>query len=176
MAPLSRLNDGASPLLNILTGGEGLIIKIEIDENLQEDEVLIRCKEINDNIKRLQKTASDISRQTDLRFYKNNVEYYLSLDLIMFFETSGSLINAHTADNFYQVKNKLYELEAILPDSFVRVSKSTILNVSHIYSIEKNITSSSIVRFGGTHKQVYVSRNYFKILKQRIDEQRKNGI
>lgn len=90
----------------------------------------------------------------------------------MFFETSGTSIHAHTSDNFYQVKNKLYELEKILPSNFIRVSKSTIINVKHIYSIEKNITSSSIVQFSNTHKQVYVSRNYYKLLKQRIDQSR----
>ena len=101
------------------------------------------------------------------------MEYYLSPESVLFFETSGNIINAHTQSDLYQVKNRLYELEEILPHSFIRVSKSTILNVSHIYSLEKNITSSSIVRFNGSHKQVYVSRNYYKVLKQRIDETRK---
>lgn len=151
-----------------------MIIKIEIDDTLEEDELLIRCKELTDGIKKIQKLAGNISKQANIRFYKNNTEYYLSLDSVMFFETSGNAINAHTANDLYQVKNKLYELEDILPHNFIRVSKSTILNVSHIYSIEKNITSSSVVQFNGTHKQVYVSRNYYKVLKQRIDEHRKS--
>lgn len=157
-----------------ITGGEGLIIKIEIDDNISDDEILIKCREINENIKKIQKIVSDTTKQADIHFYKNNTEYYLSLDSVLFFETSGTSINAHTKDNFYQVKNKLYELENILPSCFVRVSKSTIINVSHIYSIEKNITSSSIVQFNSTHKQVYVSRNYYKVLKQRIDQYRKS--
>lgn len=150
-----------------------MIIKIEIDNTIGEDEILIRCKELNDNIKKIHKIAQNISKQNNLRFYKNNVEYYLSPESVLFFETSGNIINAHTQSDLYQVKNRLYELEEILPHSFIRVSKSTILNVSHIYSLEKNITSSSIVRFNGSHKQVYVSRNYYKVLKQRIDETRK---
>ena len=151
-----------------------MIIKIEIDDNISDDEILIKCREINENIKKIQKFIDDTTKQADIHFYKNNTEYYLSLDSVLFFETSGTSINAHTKDNFYQVKNKLYELENILPSCFVRVSKSTIINVSHIYSIEKNITSSSIVQFNGTHKQVYVSRNYYKVLKQRIDQYRKS--
>lgn len=114
-----------------------MIIKIEIDETTEEDEILIRCKELNDTIKKIRKIVSDIKKQTNLQFYKDNVEYYPSLDSVLFFETSGGNINAHTGDNFYQVKNKLYELEELLPDNFIRVSKSTILNVTHIYSLEK---------------------------------------
>ena len=55
----------------------------------------------------------------------------------------------------------------------MRVSKSTIVNLDHIYSITKNITSSSIVEFAGCHKQIYVSRNYYKALIARLDEKRK---
>ena len=33
--------------------------------------------------------------------------------------------------------------------------KSTILNINHIYSITRNITSSSLVEFKNTHKKVY---------------------
>lgn len=149
-----------------------MIIKIEIDDNISDDEIFIKCKEINENIKKIQKIVSDAAKQADIHFYKDNTEYYLSLDSVLFFETSGTSIHAHTSDNFYQVKNKLYELEKILPSNFIRVSKSTIINVKHIYSIKKNITSSSIVQFSNTHKQVYVSRNYYKLLKQRIDQSR----
>ena len=43
-------------------------------------------------------------------------------------------------------------LMILLPINFIRVSKSTILNVDHIFSIEKNLTASSIVQFNKTHK------------------------
>lgn len=148
-----------------------MIVKIEIDDNISDDEILIKCKEITEGIKRIQKIASDSAKQADIHFYKDNTEYYLTLDSVLFFETSGTSIHAHTNDNFYEVKNKL-ELENTLPSNFVRVSKSTIINVNHIYSIEKNITSSSSVQFNDTHKQIYVSRNYYKVLKQRIDQHR----
>lgn len=149
-----------------------MIVKIEIDDNISDDEILIKCKEITEGIKRIQKIASDSAKQADIHFYKDNTEYYLTLDSVLFFETSGTSIHAHTNDNFYEVKNKLYELENTLPSNFVRVSKLTIINVNHIYSIEKNITSSSSVQFNDTHKQIYVSRNYYKVLKQRIDQHR----
>ncbi|MEG0578156.1 MAG: LytTR family DNA-binding domain-containing protein, partial [Bacilli bacterium] len=73
--------------------------------------------------------------------------------------------SAHTIDNAYQVKYKLYELEEILTNNFMRVSKSTIVNIDYIYSIERNITSSSIVEFQNTHKKVYVSRYYYWTVK-----------
>lgn len=79
-------------------------ISIEIDNELCEDEIFIKCKEINDSIKKIQKIVSDVTKQADIHFYKENTEYYLSLGSVMFFETAGTVINAHTKDNFYQVK------------------------------------------------------------------------
>lgn len=147
-------------------------IKIEIDETAQEDEIIVKCRELNDNVRRIQQAVTEISDRNEIEFFKDGTEYFLPVESVLFFETAGNLINAHTADDVFQVKFKLYELENILPGYFVRVSKSTILNIRHIYSIEKNITSSSLVRFSKTHKQVYVSRNYYRFLKQRLSERR----
>nr|WP_302466572.1 LytTR family DNA-binding domain-containing protein [Ruminococcus bicirculans (ex Wegman et al. 2014)] len=89
-----------------------------------------------------------------------------------FFETGEHNLNAHTSDDVFQVKMKLFELEEILPRKFVRVSKSAIVNVKHIYSVERNITSASLISFAGTHKQLYASRSYYKLLKLRLGERR----
>lgn len=147
-------------------------IKIEVNQDLEEDEIIIKCKELNPEIQKIEQSIRQISQKVNIIFYKDNIEYYLPLNTILFFETSEKGIDAHTIDAIYQIKRKLYELEEILPKQFVRVSKSTILNVNHIYSIDKNLTSSSIVQFNKTYKQVYVSRSYFKSLKQRLEERR----
>ena len=147
-------------------------IRIVIDQSFEEDEVVIKCRELNENIRELQKTISCISDGLKMVFYKKQTEYFMPLDSILFFETSGKGIDAHTQTDVFQIKHKLYELEEILPSQFIRASKSTILNINHIYSIEKNLASSSLVKFRYSHKQVYVSRNYYKALRIRISERR----
>ncbi len=148
-------------------------VKIEFDASLIENEILIRCPTVNEEIQRLQAAISDIALGSK-KFvcYQNDTEYYIPLDDILFFETESGRIRAHTRKQVYLTKLKLYELEEILPGSFMRVSKSTILNINHIYSITKNLTASSIVEFAGTHKQVYVSRYYYKPLKFKLEEKR----
>jgi len=138
-------------------------IKIELDDNLIEDEVIIRCSKIGGDIQKIQTAISDIVAQSEqISFSKNGKEYYFSLNDILFFETNTNSIDSHTENDVFQVKYKLYELERILPSNFVRVSKSTILNINKIYSIDRNIVSSSVVQFYRTHKKVYVSRHYYK--------------
>lgn len=148
-------------------------VKIEIDEALEEDEVLIRCRGLTEEIAAIQKAVLEIvGAKQKFVFYKGNTEYYLVLDDILFFETDEKGISAHTRTDTYQSKYKLYELENILPGFFMRVSKSTILNTNHIYSIDRNLTASSVVAFSGTHKQVYVSRYYYKPLISKLEEKR----
>ena len=148
-------------------------IKIEIDESMSEDEVLIRCRGLTEQVTEIQKAVSEVVNTSQrFVFYRSNTEYYLALDEILFFETDGDGINAHTRDNIYQTKYKLYELEDLLPGCFMRISKSSIVNTNHIYSISRNLTASSVVAFAGTHKQVYVSRYYYKPLVNKLEEKR----
>lgn len=148
-------------------------IKIEVDETLLENEIQIHCKSLDEEIQKIQKAISMIEgNRQKFTFYQEGKEYYFPLQEIIFFETSENIVNAHTKDAVYQIKYRLYELEKLLPSNFLRVSKSTILNISHIYSIEKSLTASSLVQFEKTHKQVYVSRFYYKELKERLEERR----
>jgi DNA-binding LytR/AlgR family response regulator len=146
-------------------------IRIETIEGLAEDEVVIRCGRVDDTIKKIHDYIKEQSLlKTGFTFYKQNQEYYFPLDEILFFDTDDERVYAHTADDAYLIKHRLYELEQLLPRCFVRASKSTIINSKQVYSIERNLTASSLLKFINSHKQVYVSRHYYKQLKQKLNE------
>lgn len=148
-------------------------IKIELDEQLQEGEIIIRANSLNQKVLDIQKTLYDLSKyQQTIVFYQGDRSYYLPLEDILFFETDGKEILAHTIDQMYTIKYRLYELEEILPGYFMRVSKSTILNIKRIYSLTRSLPSNCSVQFQNTHKQVHVSRYYYKPLKSRLEEKR----
>lgn len=147
-------------------------IRIELSENSIEDEVVIRCSHLSEEIQAIQKAVAEIAAgKQRFAFYKGDTEYYLDLKDVLFFETEERDINVHTVDNVYRTRYKLYELESLLPGYFMRVSKSTILNVNAIYSMTRNL-SACMVQFLNTHKQVYVSRYYYKPLRERLEEKR----
>ena len=146
-------------------------IRIEVINDLPEDEVIIKCAGVDTSIQKIQQFILEQTKASStMAFFKGNEEYFFPLDDILFFETNGDKVYAHTADDAYSIKYRLYELEEILPRQFVRISKSGILNIKHIYSIQRNLTASSLIRFRGSYQQVYVSRAYFKNLQQRLDE------
>lgn len=146
-------------------------VRIEVADNLEEDEVLIRCRSVDESIRKIHQFILEQSKTgPKITFYKQNQEYYFPLTDVLFFETEGEHVYAHTADDAYRIKYRLYELEQMLPRGFVRASKSAVVNIRQIYSITRSLTSSSLVQFADSHKQVYVSRFYYGELRQRMKE------
>lgn len=148
-------------------------IKIEIDDGLAEEEIVIRCKSLNEDVISIQKRITDaVNSRMQLEVTKGEKEYYLTIDEILFFETDSNGVIVHTATQLYETKYRLYELEELLPGNFIRVSKSAILNSAKVRAIHKNITGASEVEFTGSGKKVFVSRNYFKLLMAKLEEKR----
>ena len=105
-------------------------VKLEIDDSLKEDEIVIHTKEYTEELKQL---ISNFKSNPSIQFFKQDTEYYLDLDAILFFESDNGRVYAHTANDMFSTTQKLYELENILPNSFLRISKSTIVNIQKIY-------------------------------------------
>ncbi len=146
-----------------------LKVKIEIDPDMQDCEVTIKCAEVDSAVLGIQKLLTEAGNiRGQISFFKEESEYFFPVNNVLFFETDGGTIWAHTANDEFEVKYKLYELEEMLPAYFMRISKSTILNTHKVYSITKNLTGASKIEFAGTHKIVYCSRNYYKALKDQL--------
>ena len=146
-------------------------VRIELDPQMDEPEMIIRAPRLKEDVARLQQLILE-QKMTPLTFYKDRSEYFVDVSEILFFETDGEKIYGHTREEAYEVRQKLYELEEILPIAFCRISKSTIVNTKQIYAIEKSFSGTSTVNFYQTHKQVHVSRHYYQLLKERLKEMR----
>ena len=146
-------------------------VRIELDPQMDEPEMIIRAPRLTEDVARLQQLILE-QKMTPLTFYKDRSEYFVDVSEILFFETDGEKIYGHTKEEAYEVRQKLYELEEILPIAFCRISKSTIVNTKQIYAIEKSFSGTSTVNFYQTHKQVHVSWHYYQLLKERLKEMR----
>ena len=125
------------------------------------EEVVIRCRQITPEIEAVAHQFEKMDTRRILpAFFKGDMQYYLSLGEILFFETDDEHVFAHTAADAFETRMRLYELEAVLPGNFVRVSRSAIINIQHVFSIQKGLTRVSLVSFRKSHKVIYCSRMY----------------
>jgi DNA-binding LytR/AlgR family response regulator len=138
-----------------------------------DEEIVIKCSERSEKIKRLEKIIENaLGADAEMILTLGDAEYFVPKQDILFFETSDGKVTAHTRERMYYADSTLFQLEGILPNCFMRVSKSCILNVMQISAISHNITGNGEVLFKDTAKKVYVSRGYYKALKEKIYELR----
>lgn len=136
-----------------------------------EEEIIIRARTHDERIDRIEGALEGIVKsRRELTLYIGNVEYYIPVTDILFFETDGGRVCAHTSAGMYTAHYKLFELENILPSSFVRISKSAIANVMKISSLSRELVGNGEITFSGSDKRTYFSRAYYKILRDRIEE------
>ena len=145
-------------------------LRIEFDDNLQEEEIIIRCRELSPQIVQLKETVSESLQKNEvISFYKGDTRVYLSLEEILFFETEQNMVFAHTVDDYYEIHHRLYELEELLPSYFMRVSKSTILNTNLMPSeIARRYSPQTASRIAGEYQMLaFFGEDIRKLKKER---------
>lgn len=147
-------------------------VRVEIDGDLKNKEIVIKAPRYDAETESLYQSIQNLYGQIKpLVFLKGTSEYYLDVNDILFFETDGRQVHAHTRDDEYVIRYRLYELEDLLTGQFVRISKSAIINSNQVYALTRSV-SSIVVRFQNSSKQVYVSRRYYKALKDKLERRR----
>lgn len=147
-------------------------VRIEISDDAEE-EVVIRARSLTNEVRRISDAVSAAAgTEATISLTDGESEYFVPVASLLFFETEGGRTAAHTADKMYYTTLKLYELETILPRTFARVSKSCVVNTAAISSIKRNPVGASETFFADSYKKVYISRSYYKAVREIIEETR----
>lgn len=99
---------------------------------------------------------------------KESKTYFIKPEDITLIHTEGREIVCYdNKKNKYLLDKPLYELEHILDSHFIRISKSTIINISQINHVKAsfNGTMELVMKNGITD---YISRSFRKIFKERL--------
>lgn len=147
-------------------------IKLDISPEYSEKEIVIKSNKEDDQVQEILSSLKAVEEKFNhLDGYIGETIYSLELKDILFFETNERNVYAHTTNNAFQIHYRLYELEENLPDNFLRVSKSSILNVDEVLSLSRSVTGN-LIQFKNTYKQIYVSRRFLKELKNRLTQRK----
>ncbi len=147
-------------------------LRIEIDPECEE-EIVIKSREVSDKLRRIQAAVDrELNGQGEIAVRKDDVELYVSYRELLFFETDGSRVVAHTADDCFVCPLRLNELAVLLPHNFARASKGSIVNTAKIRSLSRGPTGVSAASFANSDKIIYISRMYYKIVREIIEETR----
>ena len=133
--------------------------------NEHEEEVVIYARErtkLTDDIE-----ALVIGSVHELIGYKENQTVKLSSDSVYCFTVEDNKVYALTDSEKLQIKSRLYQLEEILPDTFVKINQSCIANIRKIERFDTSISGTLLIKFKNGYKD-YVSRRQMKAVKERF--------
>lgn len=143
-------------------------MKIIIEECCpeEEDQIIIRCKDLDENILKL---ISELRMgQRKLTGIKDGNITLIDPVNVYYIEGVDNKVFLYCKQNVYESKLKLYEIEEEYKNSsYIRASKSVILNVSKI----KSISPAYSGRFEATlfnGEKVVISRQYVPELKKKL--------
>lgn len=143
-----------------------LKITINIDENNEETEINIKCKQITNDIENLVATLRIYNQQ--LLVVKENENYLIDVNKISYIEALERKTFVYTEDDIYESKLKLYEMEEKLCQSgFFRISKSCLVHLKYIKSIRNDVERKLRLTMKND-EQIIVSRQYAEEIKKRL--------
>ena len=142
-------------------------IKVESVE-LPETEVIIRgdvtSEEVVSLLQLLKKRNSG-----KLILYKEEEQYIVDADEIVFIEVSDNKVCAYTRQDVYEAKQKLYEIKELLGSkSFAQINKSVIVNINCVKSIQAEFSGNYRLKLKNRKESLTISRKYFKEFRERI--------
>lgn len=141
-------------------------ITIEENQNVKENEVIIKCNSSDESIQRIAKMIQMLDHPMTLQ--KDGSAFSILPHHIYYFESIDNTVYAYTENDVFQTSYKLYELEERLSNmTFLRVHKNTILNTSKIKSFKATLNGRVEASLKNNEK-IMISRNYVAELKKML--------
>jgi DNA-binding LytR/AlgR family response regulator len=143
-------------------------MKITIEDRPDggEDEIIIRCKQVDEHLLKLVYALK--AGQEKLTVTRGADILQVMPKEVFYFEAVDNKVFLYLEKDVCETKQKLYELEERFRGTdFVRVSKSVILNLSKVKSLSPAFNG----RFEATMKngeKLIVSRAYVPVLKEKL--------
>lgn len=149
-------------------------VSLTIDSEFKETKVKIETPKLSESVQELLEFIK--GRETEFLVGKiGEMQHILKPGDIHYFHTEKEAVIAVTSTGSYRLKEKLYELEEILPSSkFIRLSKSVIANLYELNRFEASFNGTLCVYFKSGAKE-YVSRTYVNHIKEALKMNRRKS-
>lgn len=132
----------------------------------EDDHIVIKCHNITPELLNLINAIK--SHDNMLVAYKGNEIHRTNPSDIFFIETVDNKTFLYCKDDVYESKQRLYELEEALASSdFMRISKSTIVNLSKVSFFVPALSGRMQATLQNNEK-VIISRQYVGDLKKKL--------
>ena len=109
-------------------------------------------------------------KMTSITVKKGDKLIFVKLEEVTHFEADEKYVAVHTDKEIHLTEQSLLQLEPKLPDCFLRVHRSVIVNKNYVAEVQKYFNSRFVIRFDNPKKTSITSgRSYNAIIKSWMD-------
>ena len=139
---------------------------IEQDGDFKETEIVIRCSAINSELQKIIDSIKICSFA--ITAYKDGYLQKINHEDVCYIESVDEKTFIYCESDVYESKMKLFELEEkLVNSSFVRISKSCILNIDFIEKVKPLLNGKYEVLLINGEKLI-INRHYVPIFKKKF--------
>lgn len=142
-------------------------LRLHISPDEKEKFVAIHAPSLDEDVQQIISCIEDLDRATQIYGKYEDATYVLDIKSIISFRTYHNQVVAIKGMKHFKIKERLYELEAKLPTSFIRISKSEIVNSDKIEKLHMEL-NRLIRMYLKDADFTYSSRRYLKSIKERL--------
>lgn len=141
--------------------------RLIIDKNCEE-EIVATVKKESDLTQKIETLIMEYNGTDKIIAFGENDTVFLSFDEIECITVSDNKTYAITCKGEQlKLRPRLYELESIVPSSFIKINKSTIANRLHLQKFTPTFSGGIDAVFKSGYRE-YVSRRCFAEIKRRF--------
>ena len=140
-------------------------VEIKLSADIHEPYAVIYADSINDEI---QKAVIALESGENVITAKSGERIVLlRANEIHMIRAEAEKIFIYTKTDKYLSNRRLYEFETMLGTGFIRISKSVLVNLKQISSVEASFNSMMLLIMKNSEKD-YISRKYLPAFKKRL--------
>jgi len=133
----------------------------------KDEEIVVTVHEPSELTEKIRQLVQEHSGTDRIAaFLEEDIKMLSFSQIVCITVQDGKTYAVDTKGIRYRLKQRLYELEAILPASFIRINKSAIANEQHIERFAATFSGAVDAVFRGGYRE-YVSRRCFAQIKRR---------
>ena len=143
-------------------------ITIETPQPGQDDEIIVRVADLNEDILETIKKLKNIDSKESVAASSGDTILMVPTKDIFYFDAVDNKVFVYTKDKKYEIKMKLYEIEEDFSfSSFIRVSKNTVLNIKKIEHLSPEFNGRFVAKLQNGER-ILISRGYVPNLKKKL--------
>ena len=143
-------------------------VNLFVSRDIEEPYADIHTNELTDNITKAMSILESDDSNEMLAVKRRSDIALLEFSEIFMFRVEDKQVNVYTENQEYIIKKPLYQVEETLTSDFVRISKTTIVNLKKIKRVAPSLKGMMFIELKNGLKD-NISRKYLSEFKMALD-------